>query len=673
MNKKVKNKTLTKRKVNKFEPGGWKDNWKGDKLGGSISSTVSGIGSTVAQSMQLAQSKDNNSFDINLANNQSIIDKVKSQKPTASSFTELNTVASNLQRGNPDDLKMYLDYDEAGGISAGEAISGILSTAASGAVAGSSAGPIGTLVGGIGGFLLGGAGVATNVFNTYRNQKDYAMQAEIQKAKLDKANEDQNVAIDNEKNRIAKNTLNNFMLNNINAYGGPLFDHTGDWSNGLTFIDEGGTHEQNPFEGVMVGVDNQGVPNLVEEGEVIFGDYVFSNRLKPTKKILADGGFSDKYVDWTFAKIAEDLQKESAERPIDFISNNTLEDMMNRLITFQEMVREKKKSNSYKRGGLINKFDWGGTGHQYETKKEEKEALAALAEETAQLEALASVQASAIRRDTTNAYRKLLDSNTIPGMYDMLTKQKESPNINTQSKVNWDNLGRYLPAAVNAFSALYNASQKPDKLGYEYADSIMDYANNIPVATYDPIGGEMTTDLIDPNYLLNQHLAERASLNKAIKENARTSSTANMSLANASYSGQKADADALLAINRENNARKMQAAQHNLGIKQANRQGALSTQQLNINRGAQIANTAAQAANMKLGIDQFNLGQEQLHGQALSQGIGATANDIAGIATENYWANEIKDNPAFMEYIAMMNKAKNSSKCGGMLTRKRRK
>ena len=61
--------------------------------------------------------------------------------------------------------------------------------------------------------------------------------------------------------------------------GGPLMSNGVEWDNGLTYINNGSTHENNPYEGVQMGVDNQGTPNLVEEGEVVFNDYVFSNRL----------------------------------------------------------------------------------------------------------------------------------------------------------------------------------------------------------------------------------------------------------------------------------------------------------------------------------------------------------------------------------------------------------
>ena len=72
-----------------------------------------------------------------------------------------------------------------------------------------------------------------------------------------------------------------FALNSAkwkHAFGGELNTNGADFSTGLTFIDNGGLHEENPYEGVPMGVAPDGKPNLVEEGEVIYNDYVFSNR-----------------------------------------------------------------------------------------------------------------------------------------------------------------------------------------------------------------------------------------------------------------------------------------------------------------------------------------------------------------------------------------------------------
>ena len=68
------------------------------------------------------------------------------------------------------------------------------------------------------------------------------------------------------------------------AFGGNLLTNGAEWDNGITIIGNGGTHEENPFEGVQMGVDEQGIPNLVEEGEVIYDDYVFSKRMKVPDK-----------------------------------------------------------------------------------------------------------------------------------------------------------------------------------------------------------------------------------------------------------------------------------------------------------------------------------------------------------------------------------------------------
>ena len=140
-------------------------------------------------------------------------------------------------------------------------------------------------------------------------------------------------------------------LNNKKAFGGNLLTNGAVWDNGVTVIGNGGTHEENPIEGVPMGVDEQGVPNLVEEGEVIFNDYVFSNRLSPTKEMKK----KYKYKGDTFADVAKNLQKESEERPNDPISKRGLQDSMLKLQNLQEIIRQ--ESNSI---GVGNKFGKGG-------------------------------------------------------------------------------------------------------------------------------------------------------------------------------------------------------------------------------------------------------------------------------------------------------------------------
>lgn len=134
-------------------------------------------------------------------------------------------------------------------------------------------------------------------------------------------------------------------MNNPHANGGDLNTHGADFTNGLTFINEGGTHEQNPLGGVPMGADQEGTPNLVEEGEVIWqGDYVFSDRLKVPKKLrekynLPEGS--------TFADAAKKLSKESEQRPNDPISRRTLDAQLGEFSDNQEEIRQAKQERKY--------------------------------------------------------------------------------------------------------------------------------------------------------------------------------------------------------------------------------------------------------------------------------------------------------------------------------------
>ena len=145
------------------------------------------------------------------------------------------------------------------------------------------------------------------------------------------------------------------------AFGGEL-THGGIFSNGVQEINTGGTHEQNPYQGIQVGVDEQNVPNLVEEGELIWNDYVFSNRLNVPKFVRQKYKLRNT-KDLKFAEAAKELQKESEERPNDPISKNGLNAALSGLANEQEYIRIKKeqRQNTFAYGGSKgNIFD--GTG-----------------------------------------------------------------------------------------------------------------------------------------------------------------------------------------------------------------------------------------------------------------------------------------------------------------------
>ena len=156
------------------------------------------------------------------------------------------------------------------------------------------------------------------------------------------------------------------------ALGGYLYDeggnlyvsvpnigqHGGDFSNGVTIIGNGGTHEENPMEGVPMGIAPDGTPNLVEQGEVKFNNYVFSNRLFATGGLLAAHNLPATYADHSFADIAERLSRESSERPNDPISKRGLMSAMTRLQQAQEQLKAEEQSRKYAKGGHL--FAEGG-------------------------------------------------------------------------------------------------------------------------------------------------------------------------------------------------------------------------------------------------------------------------------------------------------------------------
>lgn len=144
-------------------------------------------------------------------------------------------------------------------------------------------------------------------------------------------------------------------LPEFKSFGGSLHTNGGIFSDGVIEINSGGTHEENPNEGVQMGIDAQGIPNLVEEGEVIFNDYVFSNRMTVPKENRKQLGLGIKDKELTFAKAAKKLSKEAEERPNDPISSNGLEDALGKLAFMQEKERMDINTNKYSKGGKLSK------------------------------------------------------------------------------------------------------------------------------------------------------------------------------------------------------------------------------------------------------------------------------------------------------------------------------
>lgn len=220
-------------------------------------------------------------------------------------------------------------------------IDGMLKGAGTGAALGTQIMPgIGTAIGAAAGFLVNGIGQAFGVFGDAKRQ---------QQARRDALAFDtrKSLGLMNAQNRVSTNTYRQGMANFLNnaAMGGPLSTHGSDFSDGLIRIDAGGTHEQNPLGGVPAGVDPNGIPNLVEEGETIWDDYVFSDRLKTPKALVKKYALGGGKKGLSYSEAARKVSEKSGTtlRPNDPISKRTEKAILSELEESQEEKRIAKE------------------------------------------------------------------------------------------------------------------------------------------------------------------------------------------------------------------------------------------------------------------------------------------------------------------------------------------
>lgn len=712
MNKKVK----TKKKINRFDWGGassdaWKKATSDENIGGTMSGIAGAATGLIGTAMQNAQ--------IDASAQEAELERVKAQSTVGSSLDSIQNMWQNTMLADTN-----ITASDVRGMSAGQMASNTLGSIASGASAGASVGgPWGAVAGAVVGLGTSLAGIFTG------NAKARRKARELNKAGLNQ-NDTMLANVSGNIDNVVMNEINQAGVNRA-AYGGPLHDFTGDFTNGITFINEGGTHEQNPFEGVMVGVDNEGTPNLVEEGEVIWNDYVFSDRLKPTKKQLKDGGYT-KYDGWTFAKIAEDFQKASAETPNDKIAIDSLNDRLGLLITMQESVRESKNktNNVFAYGGQHgNIFQGVGPDSQYlpysstaksadfkwyddETGEYNKAYLD-------RLNGLSLTNDADVLNSLKDYYNKQLGKNVsvdenflatvkrlgqdrkfgefhkaigntimpeLPKLDDVDLSYLDGeeyntpfndplsnleitlPKVNaipTKNDFNWQSLGRYAPVITSAASLLNNVFQEPD---YSNANAGLIAMQNVPTIKATPIGGKQQYTPVDRNYLLNKQLNASRAASRDIQNQATTRSQALAHLANQQYNTQTGIADALIGIERENLARKMQTAQFNLGIDQFNTQQDMQAQMANQQRGYNIAQAAANAGQLREAIN-------AQRGQAISADMSGLASDLAGIGTEaehKAWLDNLVKTDAIKDYLKAARTADSHKNGGRLLTKKRK-
>ena len=473
------------------------------------------------------------------------------------------------------------------------------------------------------------------------------------------------------------------------AYGGPLQSNGANWNNGITYIGNGGTHEQNPYEGVYMGVDQEGVPNLVEQNETVFGDYVFSDRLHADGDLLQSVNLPKSYKDKSFSEIAKKLGKESQERPNDPISRRGLLSSMSRLQQAQEIMRQQNQVSQegvqYAHGGKM--------GRKYDGKGDKPNFLQFYTPQERQLRTLQSqgvIPTYTLEKPysmMTPEERTSVFNTKVPSLVDTRTPAERwinenikpiqfNPPSSTNKEVETTDPDpsrqrptwlRYAPAVGSAIGLVQNLFSKPD---YSSADAILEAANqagNYQPVSYTPIGNYLQYKPFDRDFYINKLNAQSGATRRALADQSGGNrATAMAGLLAADYNAQGRLGD--LA---------RQAEEYNLAQRQAVEQFNRATDQANAEMGLKAAMANQEAALKARSSRLSGVAQAMATRDAIDARRGASMNanltnlfdSLGNIGKEEFVKDMIENNPALL--YDWLGRYKGKAK-GGYLTVKKR-
>ena len=510
------------------------------------------------------------------------------------------------------------------------------------------------------------------------------------------------------------------------SFGGNLNTNGADFSNGQIIVGNGGTHEENPMEGVPMGMDAEGTPNLVEQGEVIFNDYVFSNRLFADSSLLESFNLPKSYDGYSFAAIAEKLGEESKERPNDPISKRGLLSSMSRLQQAQEMIRQSKNTGNKKSfgGGLKSLATslFGSAFDNYRLAKGNLEfgmfgapnpyahggRMGTLFDGLGQYpNYLLTINDDSFPEGTmfdpiSNRYvftgYQDSDDNTLNfgsgitpsgewleepkymarakakrmgyNVGSSLKEYNENPIANSDYKESGKSSGlsnlRYAPVIGAAIGLGQNLFSKPD---YKSANAILEAANQagnyIPVG-YTPIGNYLQYRPFDRNFYLNKLNAQAGATRRAIMNT--TSPSRNAALLAADYNAQGRLGDLARQAEEYNLAQRQAVETFNRGTNQFNSEmglkAAMANQEAALKARSSRLSGVAQAMAVRDAVD-------ARRGASISANLTNLFDSLGSIGKEEFIKDMIEKNPAIL--YDWMGKYKGKKSKGGYLTIKKRR
>jgi hypothetical protein len=455
------------------------------------------------------------------------------------------------------------------------------------------------------------------------------------------------------------------------SFGGDLNTHGADFTNGQIIVGNGGTHEENPMEGVPMGMDAEGNPNLVEQGEVIFNDYVFSNRLFADGGLLESFNLPKSYNGHSFAAIAEKLGDESKERPNDPISKRGLLSSMSRLQQAQESVRQQTQEGQegvqYAHGGKMGTL-FDGLGNKSNNLKRANFFLEPTEDNYSYnpfidmaytdpdkntydiykygvgitpngefVETPKYMARAAAKRAGYDVGSSLDDYNKNPIK---VPEKKKSAVSRLLSNLDDTDL-RYAPVIGAAIGLGQNLFSRPD---YTSADAIFeaaDQAGNYTPIGYIPIGNYLQYRPFDRNFYLNKLNAQAGATRRAIMNT--TSPSRNAALLAVDYNAQGRLGDLARQAEEYNLAQRQAIETFNRGTNQANAEmglkAAMANQEAALKARSSRLSGVAQAMAVRDAVD-------ARRGASMSANLTNFFNSLGDIGREEYSRNMIMSNPA---------------------------
>lgn len=455
------------------------------------------------------------------------------------------------------------------------------------------------------------------------------------------------------------------------SFGGDLNTHGADFTNGQVIIGNGGTHEENPMEGVPMGMDTEGNPNLVEQGEVIFNDYVFSNRLFADGGLLESFNLPKSYDGHSFAAIAEKLGDESKERPNDPISKRGLMSSMSRLQQAQETVRQQAQEGQegvqYAHGGKMGTL-FDGLGNKSNNLKRANFFLEPTEDNYSYnpfidmnytdpdkntygiykygvgitpngefVETPKYMARAAAKRAGYDVGTSLDDYNKNPIK---VPEKKKSAVSRLLSNLDATDL-RYAPVIGAAIGLGQNLFSRPD---YTSADTILEAANqagNYTPIGYTPIGNYLQYRPFDRNFYLNKLNAQAGATRRAIMNT--TSPSRNAALLAVDYNAQGRLGDLARQAEEYNLAQRQAVETFNRGTNQVNAEmglkAAMANQEAALKARSSRLSGVAQAMAVRDAVD-------ARRGASMSANLTNFFNSLGDIGREEYSRNMIMSNPA---------------------------